>query len=45
MESSLAPIEVALRLLAAAAGLVLGVNRDLKGKSTGCRKPLNTAQN
>jgi putative Mg2+ transporter-C (MgtC) family protein len=38
MESSLAPMEIALRLLAAAAaGLVLGVNRDLKGKPTGLR--------
>lgn len=38
METVLEPLEVALRLLAAtAAGLILGVNRDLKGKPTGMR--------
>jgi putative Mg2+ transporter-C (MgtC) family protein len=38
MESVLEPLEIALRLLAAtAAGLVLGVNRDLKRKPTGMR--------
>jgi putative Mg2+ transporter-C (MgtC) family protein len=38
METVLAPLEIALRLLAAAAaGLVLGINRDLKGKPTGMR--------
>jgi putative Mg2+ transporter-C (MgtC) family protein len=38
METVLAPLEVALRLLAAtAAGVVLGINRDLKGKPTGMR--------
>jgi putative Mg2+ transporter-C (MgtC) family protein len=38
METILAPTEIGLRLLAAAfAGLILGVNRDLKGKPTGMR--------
>lgn len=38
METVLAPMEVALRLLAAtAAGVILGINRDLKGKPTGMR--------
>ena len=38
METVLAPLEVALRLLAAtAAGVILGINRDLKGKPTGMR--------
>lgn len=38
METVLAPLEVALRLMAAtAAGIILGVNRDLKGKPTGVR--------
>jgi putative Mg2+ transporter-C (MgtC) family protein len=38
METVLQPAEVALRLLAAAAaGLVLGINRDLKRKPTGMR--------
>jgi putative Mg2+ transporter-C (MgtC) family protein len=38
MESTLAPTEVALRLAAATLiGIVLGINRDLKGKPTGMR--------
>jgi putative Mg2+ transporter-C (MgtC) family protein len=38
METVLAPIEVALRLFAAAmAGVILGINRDLKRKPTGMR--------
>ena len=38
METVLEPTEVALRLLAAAAaGLILGINRDLKRKPTGMR--------
>lgn len=38
METVLEPVEVGLRLLAAtASGIVLGVNRDLKGKPTGVR--------
>jgi putative Mg2+ transporter-C (MgtC) family protein len=38
MDSTLEPMEVALRLVAATfAGLVLGINRDLKGKPTGMR--------
>ena len=38
MESILEPAEVALRLLAAAAaGVFLGITRDLKGKPTGMR--------
>jgi putative Mg2+ transporter-C (MgtC) family protein len=38
METILAPTEIALRLIvAAAAGLILGINRDLKGKPTGMR--------
>src|SRR5262245_30366244 len=38
MESVLAPLEIALRLLAStAAGMLLGVNRDLQGKPTGMR--------
>jgi len=38
METVLAPAEVALRLFAAAmAGVILGINRDLKRKPTGMR--------
>lgn len=38
METVLAPLEIALRLLAAAAaGIVLGISRDLKRKPTGMR--------
>ena len=38
MDSVLSPLEIGLRLLAAtAAGMLLGVNRDLKGKPTGMR--------
>jgi putative Mg2+ transporter-C (MgtC) family protein len=38
METVLEPLEVALRLVAAAAaGLILGINRDLKRKPTGMR--------
>jgi putative Mg2+ transporter-C (MgtC) family protein len=38
METILAPAEIGLRLVAAVvAGLILGVNRDLKGKPTGMR--------
>jgi putative Mg2+ transporter-C (MgtC) family protein len=38
METTLAPLEIGLRLLAAtAAGIILGINRDLKGKPTGMR--------
>jgi putative Mg2+ transporter-C (MgtC) family protein len=38
MDSTLQPFEMALRLLAAAAaGIVIGVNRDLKRKPTGMR--------
>jgi putative Mg2+ transporter-C (MgtC) family protein len=38
METVLEPVEIALRLLvAAAAGILLGINRDLKGKPTGMR--------
>lgn len=38
METTLEPLEVGLRLLAAtAAGIILGVNRDLKLKPTGMR--------
>jgi putative Mg2+ transporter-C (MgtC) family protein len=38
VDSILSPLEIGLRLLAAAAaGMLLGVNRDLKGKPTGMR--------
>jgi putative Mg2+ transporter-C (MgtC) family protein len=38
MDSTLTPLEVGLRLLAAvAAGIILGINRDLKRKPTGMR--------
>jgi putative Mg2+ transporter-C (MgtC) family protein len=38
MDSTLQPTEIALRLLAAtAAGIILGINRDLKRKPTGMR--------
>jgi putative Mg2+ transporter-C (MgtC) family protein len=38
METVLAPLEIALRLLAATiAGIILGINRDLQGKPTGMR--------
>jgi putative Mg2+ transporter-C (MgtC) family protein len=38
VDSTLEPLEIGLRLLAAtAAGMLLGANRDLKGKPTGMR--------
>jgi putative Mg2+ transporter-C (MgtC) family protein len=38
METVLTPLEIGLRLLAAtAAGMLIGINRDLKGKPTGMR--------
>lgn len=38
VDSVLSPLEIGLRLLAAtAAGMILGINRDLKGKPTGMR--------